>query len=167
VGGHCSKGLEHNKETSIKAVPAAAAALSLLLPPAALLPQQLHELGGVVQQQRADGDVRDAAEHNARTEQVVSLPYTHGKIKKNQGRKMTTKEFKLDQELSGLKGDIFFSLQSVDELLPRTTSKMTSFVDSVELEGLEISFRIRWSVMPHKAMDKANGDRQDTALWNS
>ena len=104
---------------SIRAVPAAAAAVGLLLPPAALLPQQLHELGGVVQQQRADGDVRDAADHNARTEQVVSLPYTHGKIK---GRKMTKTEFKLDQELSGLKGDFFFSLQSVDESLPRTTS---------------------------------------------
>jgi hypothetical protein len=35
---------------------------------------------------------------------------------------MTKTEFKLDQELSGLKGDIFFSLQSADESLPRTTS---------------------------------------------
>ena len=64
---------------STRAVPAAAAAVGLLLPPAALLPQQLHELGGVVQQQREDGDVRDAAKHNARAGQVVSLPYTHEK----------------------------------------------------------------------------------------
>ncbi len=55
----------HSHPTSIKAVPAAAAGVSLLLPPAALSPQQLHELDGVVQQQRAAGDERDAADYNA------------------------------------------------------------------------------------------------------
>ena len=37
----------------------------MLAATAALLPQQLRELGGVVQQQRAAGDERDAADQHA------------------------------------------------------------------------------------------------------